>query len=226
MKNLIYFTLITCTFLMGNLKVDAQACRIQLHECVNSKSPEGNLQSSPGKEVNDFMISEGEHALRMYIKIVMNDYKKINPKNKVQLLVTTIERGNEVEIHQWSWYTPTKNETLSTDCYFPEGEIMLKVVDADNHQQIYATRKIIIKPKLAKARSGNVDFPYDRTKFKIWTCKNIDDNWKPIQPVSKIKVGECIQLFFESQELLKNLGLIDFQDGSCLLQFFPMLFSG
>ena len=206
MKNLKYFALITCIFLLGNFKVEAQACQIQLHECINSKSPEGNLQSSPGKEVNDFRISEGEHALRMYIKIVMNDDQKINAKNKVQLIVTKIEGGNEVEIHQWAWYTPSKNETLSTDCYFPEGEITLKVVDADNHQQIYATRKIIIKHKPAKVGSGNADFPYDRTKFKIWTCKNIDDNWKPIQPVSKIKVGECIQLFFESQDLIKNLG--------------------
>ncbi|MBL0145019.1 MAG: hypothetical protein IPP48_03900 [Chitinophagaceae bacterium] len=51
-------------------------------------------------------------------------------------------------------------------------------------------------------------FPYERKNFKIWTCKSIDDNWKAIGQTTKIKAGSCINLFFESTQKIKNLGMM------------------
>ena len=195
-------------FININNNLLAQPCAITLHECVSSKSAEGNQQSKSGKELNEFEIPSNEHALRMYIHIDIKDYKKIAAKEKLQLLVTTKEHGNEVELHSWGWAIPMKNQTLSTDCYFPAGEITLTLVDANDAKQIIASRTITVKPNTNKVANGNTDFPYDRTHFKIWTCKSIDDNWKPIDAVTKIKVGECINLFFESSDKLKNVGFM------------------
>ncbi len=193
-------------FIIINNNLLAQPCAITLHECVSSKSAEGNRQSRSGKEMNEFVVPPNEHTLRMYVHIDIKDYKNIAAKEKLQLLVTTNEHGNEVELHSWGWAKPMKNQTLSTDCYFPAGDITLKLVDANNIKQVIAAKTITVKPNAIKVANGNSDFPYNRAHFKIWTCKNIDDNWKPIEVVSKIKVGECVNLFFESTDKLKNLG--------------------
>jgi hypothetical protein len=61
---------------------------------------------------------------------------------------------------------------------------------------------------MAQNTSTPKEFPYDRSQFIIHTCKSIDDDWRPIDAVSKIKAGECIQLFFESKVKLKNCGFM------------------
>jgi hypothetical protein len=132
----------------------------------------------------------------------------VNVKEKLQLVVTNHEHGKEVEIHSWGWPKPVGNQILSTDCYFPAGEITLNVIDANNINHVIASRAITVKPNSVKVANGNTDFPYNRTHFKIWTCKSIDDQWKPIHVVAKIKTGECVQLFFESTDKLKNLGFM------------------
>lgn len=65
-----------------------------------------------------------------------------------------------------------------------------------------------INNNIMAQQNKSTDFPYDRTQFIIHTCRSIDDNWKPIDPVTKIKAGECIQLFFESKVKLKNMGFM------------------
>lgn len=206
MIKLKYLIISFIVFIIINNNLLAQPCAITLHECVSSKSAEGNRQSRSGKEMNEFEIPSNEHALRMYVHIQITNYEKIMAKEKLQLLVTTIEHGNRIELHSWGWPKPMKNQTLSTDCYFPAGDITLTLVDANDAKQIIASRTITVKPNSIKVPNGNADFPYNRAHFKIWTCKSIDDNWKPIDLVTKIKVGECIQLFFESTDKLKNLG--------------------
>jgi hypothetical protein len=47
---------------------------------------------------------------------------------------------------------------------------------------------------------------YDRSKFKLWICRSVDDNWKAVGETNKIKAGTCITFFFESQEKIKNPG--------------------
>ena len=61
-------------------------------------------------------------------------------------------------------------------------------------------------PNATKVSNVADGFTYDRTKFKIWTCKSLDDNWKAIGQTNKIKAGSCINLYFESQVKIKNLG--------------------
>lgn len=206
MSKLKYLVLSFIAVLHINANLFAQSCVITLHECVSSKSAEGNQQSISGKELNEFEIPLNEHALRMYVHVEIIGYEKINIKEKLKLLVSVNEHGSDVELHNWSWPKPMKNQILTTDCYFPAGDITLKVVDANNPKHIIATKAITVKPNSIKVANGNSDFPYNRAHFKIWTCKSIDDNWKPIEVVSRIKVGECINLFFESTDKLKNLG--------------------
>jgi hypothetical protein len=129
-------------------------------------------------------------------------------KNKVHLAVTTLDKGNELNIHDWFWPPLTKSQVLSTDCHFPAGDYTISLVDNDNPGIIFAQRKITVKPNQAKLANGDNGFPYNRSKFKIYTCTSIDDNWKPIGQTSKIKAGTCINLFFESQDKLKNLGMM------------------
>ena len=186
----------------------AQSCTIKLHEFLSTRSAEGTLLNKPGKELHLFNVPTNEHALRMYIQIAVTDFTKLNVKNKIQLLVSTLEKGNEIEFHTWGWNTLTKNQLLTTDCYFPAGEITLSLVDADHPSTVFATRKINVTQQENKLNQVNPDFPFNRNHFKIWTCKSIDDNWKPIDEVTKINAGECIQLFFESTEKLKNVGFM------------------
>jgi hypothetical protein len=203
LKTIVGISLFTLCFISA---VRAQPCRIQLHEVASTKSSEGNVLSKPGKELQQFRIPENENAVRLYIQLVVTDFAKMHTQNKLQVLVTSKEKVTEVEIHTWAWYSLTKNQTLTTDCYFPAGENTITVVDADNHKTIFAKRMITVQPRAEKEIGSSSDFPYRREQFKIWTCKNIDDNWKPIDVVTSIKAGECIQLFFESKDKIKNLG--------------------
>lgn len=51
------------------------------------------------------------------------------------------------------------------------------------------------------------DTSYDRSKFKIWVCKSVDEtSWKPVDVTTKIPVGGCITFFFESTYKIKNPG--------------------
>ncbi|HOZ52911.1 MAG TPA: hypothetical protein PLU17_13690 [Chitinophagaceae bacterium] len=184
----------------------AQSCTIKLHEFVSTRTAEGTLLNKPGKELQLFNVPINEHALRMYIQIPISDFTKIVVKNKLQLLVTMMDRGNQIELHTWGWNALKKNQVLTTDSYFPAGEITLSLVDADHPATVFATRKINVTQQENKLSQDNSSFPYNRNHFKIWTCKSIDDNWKPIDIVSTIKVGECVQLFFESTDKIKNQG--------------------
>lgn len=192
---------------INTIAITAQPCSIKLHEVAIGKTDQNGLKSQTvGKELTSFTVPSGENTLRLYIQTTVVDFKKMTVQNKLHLIVKTIDKGNELIIHDWVWPPLTKNQVLSTNCYFPAGDYTISLVDNDKSEIVFATRSITVKPNAAKVSNVADGFPYDRSKFKIWTCKSVDDNWKAIGQTSSIKAGECISLFFESQEKLKNFG--------------------
>jgi len=189
------------------ITIVAQPCTIKLHEVVIGKTDKNAVKSQTvGKELTSFMVPAGENTLRLYVQTNVADFKKMKVQKKLHLIVKTTDKGNEEIIHDWVWPPLTKNQVLSTNCYFPAGDYTITLVDNDNPEIVFAKRSIIVKPNAAKVSNVADGFPYDRTKFKIWTCKSVDDNWKAIGQTNKIKAGSCINLFFESQNKLKNFG--------------------
>ncbi len=185
----------------------AQTNTIKLHSVIIGKTDKNAVKSQTvGKELNNFIIPEGENTLRMYVQTTVADFKKVKVQNKLHLIVKTMDKGNELIIHDWVWPALTKNQVLSTNCYFSAGDYTINLVDNDNPTTVFATRSISVKPNAVKASSTSDGFAYDRNKFKIWTCKSVDDNWKAIGQTSKIKAGTCINLFFESTIKIKNKG--------------------
>lgn len=187
---------------------NAQSYSIKLREFVSTRLSEGTWDNKPGKELNTFQVPAGLNALRMYIQIPVTNINKITAKNKIHLTVTTIDKGNLYPIHDWFWPSGTKLKMFETDCQFPAGDYTISLVDADNPNVVFAQRKIVVNNNDAKKFNAQSDIPYDRKQFKIYTCKSIDENWKVIDETKKIKAGSCINLFFESTQKLKNLGMM------------------
>ncbi|MBP6660220.1 MAG: hypothetical protein KA174_06030 [Chitinophagales bacterium] len=203
-----YSILITLFIIIGVSNINAQTPTIKFMEFTSTKNSSGDINSKPGKELKIFTVPPDERALRMYIQINISDFSKVKVKNKLHLAVRTEENGNEVPIHDWFWNALTKNQVLQTDCYFPAGNYTISLVDNDNPQKIFITKKITVmqNTNLANKEKNDEGFPYNRAHFKIWTCKSVDDNWKAIGQTNKIKAGTCINLFFESTDKLKNFG--------------------
>ncbi len=200
--------LIILFIITGISTIIAQTPTIKLYEFVSTKNSAGDISSKPGKELNTFTVPNTERTLRMFVQINITDFTKVKVKNKLHLIVKTIDNGNELIIHDWVWNALTKNQTLKTDCYFPTGDYTISLVDNDNPQKIFITRKISVmqNANLADKPKNDEGFPFNRTHFKIWTCRSVDDNWKAIGQTNKIKAGTCINLFFESTDKLKNFG--------------------
>ncbi len=200
--------LIILFIITGISTIIAQTPTIKLYEFVSTKNSAGDISSKLGKELNTFTVPTTERTLRMYVQINITDFTKVKVKNKLQLIVKTIDNGNELIIHDWVWNALTKNQTLKTDCYFPAGDYTISLVDNDNPEKIFTTRKISVlqNANLAEKQKNDEGFPFNRTHFKIWTCKSVDDNWKAIGQTNKIDAGSCINLFFESTDKLKNFG--------------------
>ncbi|MBP6430758.1 MAG: hypothetical protein KA319_03245 [Ferruginibacter sp.] len=200
----VLLVLILCCFL-GK----AQPCTIKLHEFLESApNKNGDRAVKVGKEYTSFKVPTGENALRVYIQTNVTDFKKLKVNKRLGIKVFTIDKGNELIIHDWGWYPLTKNQLLSTNCYLPAGEITIALIDAEHPETVFAFRKITVQPNQAKVQNTESGFPYERKNFKIWTCKSIDDNWKAIGQTTKIKAGSCINLFFESTQKIKNLGMM------------------
>lgn len=189
------------------IAIIAQPCSIKLHEVVIGKTDKNAVKSQTvGKELTSFTVPTGENTLRMYVQTNVADYKKMKVQNKLHLIVKTTDKGNELIIHDWVWPPLAKNQMLTTNCYFPAGDYTISIIDYDKPEIVFASRSITVKPNAAKVSNVVDGFPYDRSKFKIWTCKSVDDNWKAIGQTSKIKAGSCINLYFESTIKIKNKG--------------------
>jgi hypothetical protein len=201
--------IITALLLVAATSVAAQSLDIKLFDVANSKTKEGSIITNPGRELSTFAVPEGAHAVRMFIQVPVTNVAKVAVKDKLHLKVVATGKAPEYNIHDWFWATQTKPTTLSTDAQFPAGSYSIFLVDKDRPDVVFAKRDIVVSAnaaKVANVTAGAGDFPYNRSKFKIWTTKSIDDNWKPVGPVSRIKAGTCITLFFDSQDKIKNLG--------------------
>jgi hypothetical protein len=136
------------------------------------------------------------------------NYNKSDRRNEVHLSVTTVTNGSEVKIHDRYWNTAAKDAKLLTECFFPAGEYSISLEDNNTPKKTYAKRTITVKSNGSKSSGFTYNgFTYDRSKFKLWSCKSVDETtWKPVEPVSKITAGSCITFFFESTEKIKNPG--------------------
>lgn len=137
-----YSILITLFIIIGVSNINAQTPTIKFMEFTSTKNSSGDINSKPGKELKIFTVPPDERALRMYIQINISDFSKVKVKNKLHLAVRTEENGNEVPIHDWFWNALTKNQVLQTDCYFPAGNYTISLVDNDNPQKIFITKKL------------------------------------------------------------------------------------
>ncbi|MES2773512.1 MAG: hypothetical protein V4722_04985 [Bacteroidota bacterium] len=202
MKTLI--TAIFATLFINSAKADVLP--VKLAEYVKKYDSYGFLV--PGKEMNDFKVAYGENTLIMQIVFNVTDYKKLAVQRGLHLTVTTTDEGTFKTVLDWYWKPLTKNAPIYTDCGFKAGEYTITLFDNDNPDKVFAKRTITVKPNEAKVANADA-FEYNRTDFKIWTCKDVDEKtWKPIVPTSKIKAGSCVILFFDSKDKIKNKGVM------------------
>ncbi|MEO7309748.1 MAG: hypothetical protein ABIX01_05080 [Chitinophagaceae bacterium] len=200
MKTII--TALIAVFFISSAKADI--IPVKLAEYIKKYDANGWL--IPGKEMNDFKVAYGEDKLIMQIVFNVTDYKKLTVQKGLHLTVTHVEDGAVMSILDWYWKPLTQNKTIYTDCGFNAGEYTITLFDNDNPDKVFAKRVITVKPNEAKAANKD-GFEYDRSQFKIWTCKDVDEKtWKAIAPTGKIKAGSCAVLFFESKTKIKNKG--------------------
>lgn len=65
---------------------------------------------------------------------------------------------------------------------------------------------LLFVAQLSAQNTIQQDTAYDRSKMKLWTCKSVnEENWTPVGVTNTIKLGECITLFFESQNKINNM---------------------
>jgi|GEM_PF-3898500 len=184
--------------------VSAQILPVKLAEYIQKYDAYGWLV--PGKEINDFQVAYGEDKLIMQIVFNVTDYKKLPVKNGLHLIVNRTDSMQPSTILDWYWKPLVKNAPIYKDCGFKAGDYTITLIDNDNPTKVFAKRSITVKPNAAKVANADA-FEYDRSHFKIWTCKDVDDkNWKAIAPTNKIKANSCTILFFDSKDKLKNKG--------------------
>jgi hypothetical protein len=189
------------------LNMTAQTLPVKLYEFTGTNGISAGFDGKPGKELNTFQVPADANGLRMYIKVPVTDVKKADAQYHVQLMVTANNKDNPLNIHNQYWNPLRQATTLVTDCFFPPGDFTIILVDKDNPQKVFAKRDITVKGIQTKGSFVLNGFSYDRSKFKIWTCKSVDEtNWKPIGQTGKITTGSCITFFFESLEKIKNPG--------------------
>ena len=123
-------------------------------------------------------------------------------------MVASTDKSSSQNLFDWYWKPLQKNAVIYTDYAFPAGSYNISLVDNDQPSTVFATRTISVKLNEAKVANAATDgFRYDRSHFKIWTCKSIDETaWKPIGTTPTIKAGTCVTLFFDSKDKLKNEG--------------------
>ena len=188
----------------------AQAPTIELREVLRSPARYGGeAEFKPGATLGKFAVPEGANALRMYIQVTQPD--RLQAKERLVLQVMATERQPHVSIHDWAWPTPVRIPVLSTDAHFPAGSYSITLRDKDRPDTVLVRRDIVVTANAAKAANvaaGAGNLPFNRSKFKLVTTKSIDDNWKAVGLTSRIKAGSCITLFFESQDKIKNLGML------------------
>ena len=187
--------------------ISAQTLPIKLYEYTSKITNLGGTDTKPGKELTNLQVPVGDEALRMFMLMDVTDYKKLAVQRGLHLIVVGDKASSDGNnLFDWYWKPLTKNAPIYVDYPFAAGNYTISLVDNDNPEKVFATRKITVKPNDAKVANAD-GFRYDRSRFKIWTCASVDDKtWTPIGQTTKIKAGSCITLFFDSKDKLKNEG--------------------
>ncbi len=173
-----------------------------------SSTAANNADVKPGAELNTFQVPVGNESLRMFIQFNVTDYKKLTVQKGLHLMVRSADKSDTRNLFDWYWKPLEKNQVIYANYAFPAGSYNISLVDNDEPEKVFATRTIMVKPNEAKVANAATDgFRYNRSHFKIWTCKSVDATaWKAVGQTANIKAGSCVTLFFDSIDKLKNEG--------------------
>ncbi|MEO8769459.1 MAG: hypothetical protein ABI402_05225 [Ferruginibacter sp.] len=195
----------TTMFLSAN--IHAQPLSVKMYELTTKNESNGYVTNIVGKEINTFQVPKGVSSVKLSMQVMVKNYKNYILPNQIQLRVTTAGKTEEGNIHNRYWGTLYKDSLLISECYFPAGDYDISLVDQVHPDKVFAKRTISVKSNGEATNLTINGFSYDRNKFKIWTCKSVDEvNWKPIGQTNKISLGSCITFFFDSPDKIKNPG--------------------
>lgn len=210
MKRLITLAII----ILFGVKINAQVLPVKFYVFTaktsnrTSATAANNADVKPGAELNTFQVPAGDESLWMFIHFNVTDYKKLAVAKGLHLMVRSADKSDDRNFFDWYWKPLTKNAPIYANYAFAPGSYIVNLVDNDHPEKVFATRSITVKPsETSVANAGTDGFRYNRSHFKIWTCKSVDETaWKPIGQTTKIKAGSCVTLFFDSMDKLKNEG--------------------
>ncbi len=201
--------IITAIFAIAfTMTVSAQTVNLKYFQLLKNVAENGGADKFHGKELNEFQVGFSENAISTYIHVPITDVKKIKVKGKILLRVIKLEQpaGNSYTVLDWYWPIPAKPIELYTECNFWAGDYSITLMDSGDTSKIFYRRQINVKPNSTTVALNEGRSPYDKTKFKLWSCKSVSKDWKAVGVTNKIKLGECITFYFESQELIKAPG--------------------
>ena len=195
--------------LMLAISIHAQTLPIKLYEVTRVDVSNGFTTNILGKELNTFQIPPNANSVKLSVQIPVTNYKKYIVNGMLRMLV--VNTATQETILSTYWTTLYTDSLLVSACYFPVGEYKISLIDNTNGSAEYAKRIISVKGGSGIKTTASIikfnGYDYDVNKFKIYTCKSVDEvNWKPIESTSVIKVGSCLTFFFDSDEKIKNPG--------------------
>lgn len=180
-------------FVLTNIS-NAQSVKMATYD-ENQTIKDGSVvDAKPGKPMTSFQQKETGGA-RVYFVIDVANFSAIKAKYRLELQVYKQKDGNEEYAYSYEMGIPQKNGQLWVFSDFTEGQYVARFVNKDDNSDVYATTNFTVGASAIPDYKHNSTFVF---------CKSVDDNWNPVNPVTKIQAGSCIQFLYKAKDKIHD----------------------